>query len=239
MARETNKRIQKEHLILCEGKDAENFLIYYLNSEALKEHPIFSNDFQVIDFGGNDDLPKFLDAINGYPGYDVVSSLLVIRDAERDAEKAKRDVRTAFCKADFPIPECPHEWKEGKKESKSLKAGFLLFPTCDNNPTEGTLEDLCLHILSEEKGEVILTAIEEFMLSLHEKYGREFPHEFKTKLHTYFSVTDDYVSMKVGQAAKKGAFDWNSPKLEPLKNFLLELADSPADNKDNDSSQGE
>ena len=225
MARKTNNRIWKEHLILCEGRDAENFLIHYLNSKELSDQPMFANDFQVVDFGGNEDLPKFLESVRTYNGYDEVVSLLVIRDAERRAESAKQSIQSAFQNAGLPVPECPCQWKEGQQENRRLKTGFLLFPTCDSSITEGTLEDFCLQILSEEKGNVILTAIEEFMLSLHEEYGREFPHEFKTKLHTYFSVTDNYVSMKIGEAAQSGAFNWNSPKLEPLKNFLLELAD--------------
>lgn len=225
MARKTNNRIWKEHLILCEGRDAENFLIAYLNSTALSGQPIFANDIQVMDFGGNEDLPKFLKAVQTYNGYDRVLSLLVIRDAERDAESAKQSIQSAFQGADLPVPEYPYQWTTEQQKNGSLKTGFLLFPTCDNNTAEGTLEDLCLQILSEKRHEDILTEIERFMSSLHEKHGREFPHEFKTKLHTYFSVTDDYVSLKIGEAANAGAFNWNSPKLEPLKNFLLELTD--------------
>ena len=61
------------------------------------------------------------------------------------------------------------------------------------------------------------------MNNLENKYNRSYPHEFKTKLHTYFSVTDEYVSLKIGEAAKAGAFNWNSNKLLPLKNFLSEI----------------
>jgi hypothetical protein len=60
------------------------------------------------------------------------------------------------------------------------------------------------------------------MESLKENRNREFPHEFKTKLHTYFSVTDDYVTMKIGEAARAGAFDWNNDKLSTLKDFIME-----------------
>ena len=225
MARKTNNRIWKEHLILCEGRDAENFLIAYLNSDALCDQPMFANDIQVMDFGGNENLPKFLNAVQTYDGYDKVSSLLVIRDAERNVENAIKSIQSAFQNAGFSIPECPCEWKETQGKDTHLKVGFVLFPTCDHDPAEGTLEDLCLRVLSEEKGSMILTEIKRFMSSLEKNHGRSFPHEFKTKLHTYFSVTDDYVSLKIGEAANAGAFDWNSPKLEPLKNFLLELAD--------------
>ena len=44
MPRKTNSKIVKEHLILCEGRDAQEFLIAFLNSKALAENPAFSND---------------------------------------------------------------------------------------------------------------------------------------------------------------------------------------------------
>ncbi|MGM9771341.1 MAG: DUF3226 domain-containing protein, partial [Segatella copri] len=103
------------------------------------------------------------------------------------------------------------------------KIGYLLFPTCDSLVKDGTLEDLCLSILAEECGFGIIGDIQNFMDELGFKYNRKYPHEFKTKLHTYFSVTDEYVSLKVGEAARAGAFDWNSDKLAPLKSFLSEI----------------
>ena len=37
------KRIKKPFLLLCEGRDAEGFLINYLNSNELAQDPRFSN----------------------------------------------------------------------------------------------------------------------------------------------------------------------------------------------------
>lgn len=39
--------------------------------------------------------------------------------------------------------------------------------------------------------------------------------------NTYFSVTDDFVSMKIGEAARANAFNWSTDKLVPLKKFIL------------------
>ena len=220
MARRTNDRIQKPHLILCEGVDAENFLIRWLESKELSIYSsAFENEIQVMDFGGNEDLPKFLKAIKTYYGYTKVSSLLVIRDAERDAKRAEQSIQSAFMGAGFPAPRHPCSWES----DSSLKTGFLLFPSCNSNSQEGTLEDLCLSILKENNNETILQEIQKFLDVLKREHKREFPHEFKSKLHTYFSVTDDFVSLKIGEAAMAGAFDWNHPRLHPLRDFLLEL----------------
>lgn len=218
MARKTNNRIRTKHLILCEGRDAEEVLITYLNSAALSDIPSFSNDFQVMDFGGNSDLQTFLETLKNMEGFDKVESIAIIRDAERDASQAKNEITRALRNCDLSIPNSAHEW-----QGDSPKIGFLLFPTCDSNVQAGTLEDLCLSILSENRSSEIIDDIQRFMNETGEKYDRIYPHEFKTKLHTYFSITDAYVSLKIGEAAKAGAFNWESTKLLPLKNFLQEI----------------
>ncbi len=60
MPRKTNNKILKEHLILCEGRDEQEFLIQFLESDTLSFLPGFSNDIQVMDFGGNSELLKHL-----------------------------------------------------------------------------------------------------------------------------------------------------------------------------------
>lgn len=221
MARRTNSKIVKRHLILCEGRDAEEFLITYLNSEALSDNPSFANDLQVMDFGGNSELPVFLANVMNMENYDKVESILIIRDAEKDVTRAQNDIISALTECNLSAPHLPYEWK-----NTSPKVGYLLFPTCNQSTQVGTLEDLCLAILAEVNREDIIKDIQQFMNEIGEKHNRAYPHEFKTKLHTYFSVTDAYVSLKIGEAAKAGAFDWNSEKLMPLKNFLLQVVAS-------------
>jgi hypothetical protein len=98
----------------------------------------------------------------------------------------------------------------------------VLFPTCDPAPGNGTLEDLCLSCLSESESASILEEIDSF-LTLLEKKGREFPRIFKNRLHTYLSTNDRYVSLKIGEAAPAGAFDWNNTSLNALRDFLSEI----------------
>lgn len=215
---DTNRTIVKKHLIICEGADEKNFLIPYLNSEALSDVPAFSNDFQVMDFGGNSDLSAHLQLLQNADNFETVDSLLIIRDAEQDARKAVSEVQSALRKTGFPIPQSPCLW-----EGESPKVGFLLFPAFTCDPKDGTLEDMCLSILAEPQSSEILKEIDGFMARLSKNCQRNFNRPFKTRLHTYFSVHNNYVSLKVGEAAKAGAFDWNSAALEPLRNFLLEV----------------
>lgn len=218
MARKTNNKIRKQHLILCEGRDAEEFLIAYLNSDALSDIPSFSNDFQVMDFGGNENLSNYIELLKNMEGFEQVKTILIIRDAERNATTSMKQIQSNLQKNGIPVPETTYCW-----QGETLKVGFLLFPTCNSTVQVGTLEDLCLSILKENNNQVIIHEIIAFMKNLENNYNRTFPHEFKTKLHSYFSITDDFVSMKIGEAARAQAFDWNHENLIPIKNFLLEI----------------
>ena len=212
--------IEKHHVVFCEGEDEKWFLIWLLNSQELSDVPFYSNDIQVINFGGNEELSDKLNLLKITPGFQEVESLLVIRDAERDARRAVQKIQSSLGKAQLPVPSAPGEWTSGGR-----KVGFLLFPNCDQTIRDGTLEDLCLSILKEENHSIILDEVQLFLKSLEQNHKRQFPHIFKSKLHTYFSVTDDFVGLKIGEAARARAFDWNNDKLAFLKSFLLSSTD--------------
>lgn len=220
MARSTNRKISKQHLILCEGIDAEGFLIYFLNNAESNYAEFLREHIQVMDFGGNENLFNYIETIKKMEGFDSIKSILIIRDAETNYIKAQNDITAALVKAKLPVPEHTYEWADG-----DIKTAYLLFPACGSEPINGTLEDLCLSVLSEENSNIVLDKINAFVSDLKCGMKRDFPHEFKTKLHTYFSITDKYVSLKIGEAAKAGAFDWNSSKLNDLRLFIESIRD--------------
>lgn len=219
MASQTEK-INHPHIIFCEGVDEQKFLIYYLNSPELKEHPFLSEDVQIIDFGGNEELSNKLEVLKITPGFSSAKSLLIIRDAEKDPKAAVCQIQSSLEKTCLPMPLGPGEWKSN---DSNFKTGFLLFPSCDKTVCKGTLEDLCLSILNQPDVSDMVKEIQEFLIHLKQKTHREFPHEHKTKLHTYFSITDKFIGLKIGEAAQAQAFDWNSEKLHFLKSFLAEM----------------
>ncbi len=208
------KTIEKSYLLLCEGRDAENFLINYLESEALRQDPRFSNEIQVLDFGGNDDLDNYLLNLRNMEKFDRVTSLAVIRDAEKDYAKACTDVAHSFKRAGIVSPESDGTWVH---DDSGLNVGYLLFPL---NKEAGTLEDLCLAILSEKNNKNILSSVDEFLAAMETSYGRKYRRKHKNRLHTYLASSEKYVSMPLGLASKAGAFAWDSASLEPLKKFI-------------------
>lgn len=209
------KKIEKRYLILCEGADAQYFLINYLNSNILAKNPKISQDIQVFDFGGNNDLLNFLMNLKNMDKFDQVTSLGIIRDAEKDYAKACREVSGSLRKSGFEVPKQSGMWTS---DDKGLRVGFMLFPL---NNADGTLEDLCLRILSE-KNKDILAAIDSFLAKMEDTYGRKYNRKHKNQLHTYLASSEKFVAMQLGTAAKSGAFEWDSDELEPLKKFLTD-----------------
>ena len=83
------------------------------------------------------------------------------------------------------------------------------------------MEDLCWAILKDEDAEKQKADVQSFISNIIEKYNSIGSHEHKSRIHTYFSINKNYISFKIGEAAKAGAFDWNSEHLIPLKEVIL------------------
>ena len=205
------------HLILCEGLDAHNFLIWFL--DFLKKESGEFNAFRVYDFGGITELKNYLRIITKTDGFKkIVKSICIIRDAETDVDGACQSIQNILKNSGFAVPKKPCSWENnGSAAYPKIMTGFLLFPSCDQNPRKGTLEDLCLDILAKENAVSVLEDADT-ALAKH-----KFKRIHKNRLHAYFSLTDEFVSLKIGEAAKTGAFSFHGPKIDSLKSFLLEM----------------
>ncbi|MDR2755725.1 MAG: hypothetical protein LBC20_08475 [Planctomycetaceae bacterium] len=212
-------KLLKPHLILCEGRDAERFLIVLLHF-LIADNRIFDN-FQVLNFGGISELKPYLHVLPARSGFQEVKSVSVIRDAEQDVQAAVSSVKNAFQNNGFAVPTAPALPKRKGTDPKNtdipVDTGFVLFPSCGRSVENGTLEDLCLNILAGENAHSILTVVDNTL----KKRTLQRPH--KNRLHTYFSMTNEYVSMKIGEAAHAQAFNFCASPIVSYKNFLLEM----------------
>ena len=220
MSRPQTAAITKKCLIFCEGIDEYFFLIYWLNSKALANEEGFSRDIQVVNFGGNSDLADTLQSYRLVENFSSVTHLMIIRDAEQDAHAAIQSIQSALLFAGFTAPDSTAQWC--LDSANGIHIGFMLFPELTANPVSGTLEDLCLQILADSDAPQYLAEIDPFLQNISAHHGR-FSHPHKTKLHTYFSVSDKFTGLKIGESAKAGAFDWSHTRLDPLKDFVRHM----------------
>ena len=211
-----NKEIKRPHLILCEGADATLFMIYYLNYLIENNESEFDN-FQAVDFEGNENLPRFLQLLKLSTNYNTIKSITIIRDAEKDHIAAKQSVSSALKNHGFSAPSQTNEIVQ----DDTRKIAFVLFPTLSETTEDGTLEDLYVKNLVESPDELIKD-IDVFINGLKEK-GHNIPRPHKSRLYTYFAVTDKFTSLKLAEAAQAGAFDFDCSEMNGLKKLLKKI----------------
>ena len=219
-----NDKLLKPHIIICEGKDDQRFLIWLLNNFA-KENNIF-DEFQVLSTDGNEKLQTRLESFYLLPGFDdsknAVASIAVIFDAEINADATAHSIKNAFRNNGFAEPQsacsvCSADASYVK--FPKIKTGFVLLPGCGEEMKNGKLEDLCINALAKENAREILSESDAAL----EKFKDQLPRLHKNRLHAYFSMTDEYVAKTIGQAAQANAFRVDVPAIDSLKSFLLKM----------------
>ncbi len=215
------------YVIICEGKDEYYFLISFL-TYLVKNEASFQDCWNVIDFGGINDINQALENLIKYRNYQAMKGFLIVRDAEKDVGAAIASLKDRIKRT----------WQIELEDSGAIqtapdgmKVGFFLLPGVDESKRfiSGTLEDLCLSIVHDAReplpAEEILAKGEIYLKHLCKKRGKEMIHPHKNRLHLFFSSTDQFVGDKIGEAAKKGAFDFSNPRLAQLKNLILQMQD--------------
>ena len=204
------------NIILCEGADTTFFVINYL--EYLKNTEKDFEAFFAFDFFGNENLPNFLEEIKRYSSYDMVKSILILRDSELSFSSSVQSVKSALSKNGYPVPSSSNEIAE----DKNISVAFSLFPSLSRIEKNGTLEDLIINNLTEINVESVLNDVDSFLSRLQKK-DRRFTWLHKSRLYTYFSVTDNYIALKLGEATKAGAFNFNCEEMKSLKDLLIAI----------------
>ncbi len=67
--------------------------------------------------------------------------------------------------------------------------------------------------------------VDKYLVDVKSQRKKDFRTTHKNKLHTYFSSTDSFVGMKIGEAAKAQCFDFSHVNLDFLKNAVIDLID--------------
>lgn len=203
-------------LVLVEGDDCRYFVMHAIGAKfpGTSENEIFVQDFSKVG----------LDAALRGAKNNGVRHLLIILDAEtRGYKSAKDSLESALATSDI---------------SNNSEIGVDYF-IISQEDCGGNLEELCLKTVFDKSA---LKEAENFLESAHELFKKEngnkdenagyikTPH--KAKLAAYLAVArkqnkergGEFATMKLGEAANAGAFDWNHASLEKflgkLENFL-------------------
>ena len=195
--------------LLVEGLDAKIFCIWACEAYNF-EH------IQVQDFGGIKDLDNFLNVITVLPNYDKVPAILIVRDAETNSESAIQSIKTSLEKNNFCVPAEPYSYCSGKPSIE-----FAILPgdiDSYGKYSSGALEDLCMLTVEAEP---ILKHVDNFLETIQRVV--KLTHLHKSRLHSYLAINNKFVGMKIGEAAKAGAWKWEHSALKKLKQAMFDV----------------
>lgn len=217
----------KPYAILCEGADEFNFLRIYL--DYLEE---YENRFQdchhIIDLGGINDFEKRLKTIKAIPDYEYTKGILLVRDAETNANAAV-DSLIEHIERTWDIQMPPNG--DIQTNADNIRIGFFLFPGMDENGKflNGTLEDLCWDLIKNLKENISVHDLqqetEDHLRNIIAIRGAMRKYH-KNRLHVLLSSTDKFVDQKIGEASQAGAFDFSNGKMSRLKELILQMQDN-------------
>lgn len=208
MSDSTSRRITSKKVLAVEGTDEKNFFETFLKHLGIY-------DFQVEVVGGKNQFPKKFPALLKTPGFfeandsPFVTHIALIRD--RDEDQAFESI-AAIVRKEGLIPPEGH----ARFSNANPKVGIFTMP---GDTVEGTmLEDLCLKTVEDHPA---MKCVNEFVscASALEKKPKNLS---KTKIQTFLAAQPEIVN-SVGVGALKSYWDFMSPVLDELKQFLVLL----------------
>lgn len=203
---QTRVRIKESKQLLVEGKDPKNFFGKFICH-------LYLQNIQVQDFSGINELHGFLLAFVKLPGFsDCVSSLGIVRDAEKNAKSAFQSVQSAVKNAGLSVPAAP-----GKRSAGSPAVTAYILPG-DGKP--GMLETLLCRSFDAEP---VRVCIDDFFSCVDDRTGSQPTlSRDKARAHAYLTTKDE-PHVSVGVAAKKCYWTLDHSAFADLRNFLTSL----------------
>jgi len=205
--------ITKEALLLVEGKDPLNFF------GGLCKHLSLSQKLQIMNFGGVDELRKFLGGLTSASGFANVKSIGIIRDAERKsapetaAPAAFQSVQGSLGHVKLAVPAEP---EKPSCDGKPVIRVFIL-PGQDR---PGMLETLLCETFADAPENC---CIDDFFRCVEQCPDSDVRNPDKARVRAFLATKrDPYPS--VGVAAREGYWNLGHEALEPARTFLQAVA---------------
>lgn len=195
-------------IIAVEGPDDDNFFDTLLRRMNIK-------DYDIRFVGGKDEFKNKLSALKNVSGFvdadgsPFVTHLAIIRDENGD--NAFESVTNILKKEGFTPPK-----KHGLFSNGNPKIGIFIMP---GTTVKGTmLEDLCLKTVENHPAMKCVNEFASCVSALEPK-----PKNIaKAKAQTFLAAQPE-IANSVGVGAQKSYWDFESPAIEELKQFLSHL----------------
>lgn len=202
--------VESETLMLVEGNDEIRFFGAFLNFLNVDQ-------VQIASVYGKDNFAAFLrNSVVAARNFPQLQRLILVRDADDDANSAYQSLRGALAGVGLSVPVSPFlSWSTGHPS-----VSIAILP---DGSSRGNLEDLCLRSIQGSGGnDAALQCVAQYLTCRGVSPSSESGQISKARLHSYLAVADE-PGRRLGEAADAGVWDWESPNLRPLAEFLLRL----------------
>lgn len=197
------EKINRSKIILVEGNDDEKFFRHFLMYEGVN-----IDEIHFINTEGSFD-KEFVNLLVKRPGFkNKIKLFVIIRDAETNVKSAFDDVVKKFKGVFLTFPNKPNSFA-----NKEPIIGVYII---GNDSDIRILEDLCLKTVINNPEMKCVNTFCECVLKLKDKGPRNFS---KAKAQAYLATRPNYAA-HIGIGAKEGYWDFRSPELDDVRNFI-------------------
>jgi uncharacterized protein DUF3226 len=197
--------ITHEKLLVVEGEDARRFFAAALG------HLDLLGSVEIRSAGGHAEWPAFMRALVAAPGFENVRSLALVRDAEGSARSAFQSICGTLRRAGLAVPARSNVTAPG-----TPSVCVFILPDCTHR---GMLETLCMAVVADDPA---MVCVEEFLECVQQQATAPPSNVDKARLHA-FLASRTRPDLRLGEAAEKGHWPWDSPVMEPVMRFLTNL----------------
>lgn len=190
-------------LLLVEGNDDEGFF-----KKISKEIGI--RDLQILNLEEAGEFnARTLKAIKQTHDFEIVRSMVIVRDADKNAQGVFDSICSALRAVGLPFPKNPIEFKA----RGSIKVGVLIIPP---NKAGGKLEDLCLVSVQHLKEMGCVDSFFECIRTVTDEFPEDLP---KAKIKAFLASRKKSVP-HLGIGMQKGYFPVDNEVFDGIKMFL-------------------
>lgn len=195
--------IQSSKLLLVEGSHEEKFFRRILSDMNV-------TDVQVVSVEGEHNFAPNLRNLPSHEKFDEVTSIGIVRDADKSFKAKMASIQDALKKAGLPVPTSP---------LTPIGIPKIIVFIMPNNTDDGTLEKLCMETVSDDP---VIHCVDDYFNCLQAIQNRSHPNIYKARVQAYLACKDEG-DVHMGIASEKGYWDFASPALDSLKQFLGSL----------------
>ena len=195
--------IERPIQLLVEGKNPLNFFETFIRYLDIRDAP------QIQDFGGVNELQRFLRLFVRSPGFDTVECIGIVRDAEESAAAARQSVEGSLRNAGLPVP-----GYAGKDDDPAVHV--LILPD-DEEP--GMIETLLCRSVADAP---VNPCIDKFFDCVAALPGFDIRRPDKARAQAYLA-TRPVPDVSVGVAAQKGYWPLEHEAFAGVRAFLTAL----------------